>query len=127
MTRESAASADLAAPAGPYSHAVRIGGLAHVSGQVGVLPQTGEVAGPGCREQTRQALANLSTALATLGATAGDVLRCGVFLIDLDDFAAMNAEYAAFFGAPYPARTTVYVGLPSGLRVEIDALVVPPD
>ena len=124
MARVSGISAALPPPAGPYSHAVRIGELAHVAGQVGVLPQTGQAVGPRCREQTQQALANLGAALATIGATADDVLRCGVYLTELDDFAEMNEEYAAFFGAPYSARTTVYVGLPSGLRVEIDALVV---
>jgi 2-iminobutanoate/2-iminopropanoate deaminase len=126
VTRTTGEGHGLPAPAGPYSHAVRIGALGHTAGQVGVDATTGAVAGPDCASQTRLALENLRRALAMLGAGPADVLRCGVYLTDVDDFAAMNEEYARFFTKPYPARTTVYVGLPPGLLVEVDALVAIP-
>lgn len=114
-------------PAGPYSQVVAIGSLAHTAGQVGVDPETGAAAGTDCATQTRQALANLRQALTAIGATPANVLRCGVFLTNTGDFDAMNQEYATFFDRPYPARTTVYVALPEGLLVEIDALVSLPE
>ena len=78
----------------------------------------------GVEAQTRQALENVRAALAAAGASMGDVLRVGVYLTRAEDFAAMNAVYREFFDAPYPARSTVYVGLNPGLLVEIDALAV---
>jgi 2-iminobutanoate/2-iminopropanoate deaminase len=63
-------------------------------------------------------------ALAANGATLEDVVRTGVFLTDTDDFEAMNDVYRTTFSKPYPARTTVYVGLPAGMKVEIDAIAV---
>jgi reactive intermediate/imine deaminase len=126
MTRIAGDAAGLPTQAGPYSHSVRIGELGHTAGQVGVDPATGEVAGPDCLTQTRQALANLAEALAALGAGPQDVLRCGVYLTTVADFTDMNEEYARFFTEPFPARTTVYVGLPPELLVEIDALVAVP-
>jgi 2-iminobutanoate/2-iminopropanoate deaminase len=116
-------SANLAPPAGPYSPAVRIGDSIAVSGQVGV-DHAGNVVGEGIAEQTRQALTNAEQALTSLGASFEDVIRIGVYLTDTADFAAMNDVYRELFSPPYPARTTVYVGLPAGLRVEIDVLAV---
>ncbi|MEP7036683.1 MAG: RidA family protein, partial [Actinomycetota bacterium] len=72
--------------------------------------------------QTKQAMANVGHALAACGATWENVLHLRVYLTDPDDFAAMNEAYRTFVAEPYPARTTVYVGLPAGLLVEIDAL-----
>lgn len=115
----------LPAPAGPYSQVVRIGSLLAVSGQVGIDPASGQVHSTAAA-QTRQALTNLRTALAGFGARPADVLRVGVYLTDVGDFDAMNEVYAQSFDAPPPARTTVYVGLPPGLLVEIDALAVLP-
>ncbi|MEO6411195.1 MAG: Rid family hydrolase [Pedococcus sp.] len=126
MTRIAGDATGLPTPAGPYSHSVRIGELGHTAGQVGIDPATGAVAGSDCVTQTRQALANLAEALAALGAGPQDVLRCSAYLTTVEDFPAMNEEYARFFTEPFPARTTVYVGLPPGLLVEIDALVVVP-
>lgn len=75
-------------------------------------------------EQTAQTLRNVLAALAAAGAAETDVVSVRVYLTDVADFAAMNEAYATFFSQPYPARTTVYVGLPPGLLVEIDALAV---
>jgi reactive intermediate/imine deaminase len=125
--RRRAGQTDLAPPpAGAYSQSVRIGALVHAAGQGGHDPATGELA-PDVATQTRQCLRNLEAVLAASGATLGDVIRCGVFLVDGDDFAAMNAVFEEIFEAPYPARTTVFVGLAGGMRVEIDALAVVDD
>ncbi len=77
--------------------------------------------------QTRQCLANVLAVLESAGATESDVVKVGVYLTDVAHFAAMNEVYATVFGSPYPARTTVYVGLPPGLLVEIDAVAVLPE
>ncbi|HEY8584058.1 MAG TPA: RidA family protein, partial [Capillimicrobium sp.] len=87
---------------------------------------TGELAGRDIETQTRQCLANVRRVLEASGATLDDVLRVGVFLTDTAHFEGMNAVYREVFGEPYPARTTVYVGLPGDLLVEIDALAVLP-
>ena len=115
------------APAGPYSQSVRVGRIVAAAGQGGSDPTTGRLIGDDVRLQTRQALANVRAALAASGASMDDVIRVGVFLVDVDDFAAMNEVYAEAFSVPPPARTTVYVGLPGGMKVEIDAIAVTED
>ena len=116
-------SSGLPAPVGPYSPGMRFDRLVFVSGQGGVDPATGVVADD-VEEQTAQCLRNVATILEAAGSSLQHVLRCGVFLIDMNEFARMNAAYARAFGAHRPARTTVEVrGLPGvGLRVEIDAV-----
>jgi 2-iminobutanoate/2-iminopropanoate deaminase len=111
-----------AAPAGPYSQSVRIGGVVAAAGQVGSTPDGTVVEGVG--PQTRQALANIAKVLEASGASMDDVITVRVFLTDTSQFDEMNQVYADAFQAPYPTRTTVYVGLPEGLLVEIDALAV---
>lgn len=126
MSRRAATPPNAPAPAGPYSPAVAIGRLVHTAGQVGVDAGT-RAPLAGVEAQTRAALEHVRDALQAAGASLDDVLRVGVFLTRREDFAAMNAVYREFFSAPFPARTTVYVGLPEGLLVEIDALAVLPD
>jgi 2-iminobutanoate/2-iminopropanoate deaminase len=109
-------------PAGPYSQAVRIDNIVAAAGQAGITP-TGDVV-EGVGAQTKQALANIAAALEAAGASMADVVSYRVFLTDTSQFEEMNAAYAEAVGEPYPARTTVYVGLPPGLLVEIDALAV---
>jgi 2-iminobutanoate/2-iminopropanoate deaminase len=99
------------------------GRFVYVSGQ-GPF-RDGEPAPETIEEQTRVALDNLRRVLEEAGAGLGDVVRCGVFLADLDDFAAMNAVYAEKFPEPLPARTTVGAQLP-GIKVEIDCVAVLP-
>jgi len=77
--------------------------------------------------QTQQCLANVLAVLKAAGATESDVTKVGVYLTDTAHFAAMNDVYATVFSSPYPARTTVYVGLPPGMLVEIDAVAVLPE
>jgi 2-iminobutanoate/2-iminopropanoate deaminase len=122
MTRIAGRSSDAPEAAGPYSHSARIGAVVAAAGQVGATAD-GTVL-DGVEAQTRQALANVLANLAANGATSDDVISVRVFLTQPSQFEAMNAVYAEFFTAPYPARTTVYVGLPEGLLVEIDALAV---
>ena len=115
------------APRGPYSPAVRAGDFIFVSGQVPVDPATGELLSGDIGKETRQALENIKGILAGCGATMADVVRCGVFLGDGKDFAAMNAVYAEFFGDGKPARATVVTGFAApGIRVEIEAIAYKP-
>lgn len=112
----------LPTPAGPYAHAVRSGELVLTSGQAGIRPDGS--APEGVDAQAAQCFANLIEALASAGAAERDIVRVGVFLTSPDDFAAMNQAYRRAFTDPFPARTTVYVGLPPGLLIEADAMAV---
>jgi 2-iminobutanoate/2-iminopropanoate deaminase len=100
---------------------VRAGELLFVSGQVGQDPATGELIAADVTAQVEQVFANIRAVLRAAGKTLADVVRVGVYLTDLNDFAKMNAVYARQFDAPYPARTTIAVAaLPLGAYVEID-------
>ncbi len=119
-----AISAPAAPPAvGPYSHAVWAGELLYLSGQTPLDPATGALVPGDVGAQTTQVFANLAAVLDAAGRTFDDVVKANVFLVDMADFAAMNAVYATVFAAPYPARSTVAVaGLPLGARVEIELI-----
>jgi 2-iminobutanoate/2-iminopropanoate deaminase len=111
----------MARPVAHYSPSMRSGDLLFVSGQVG-LGDGGLVEG-GVVAEAKQALANLQAVLADNGASLTDVVKCTVFLADIDDFATVNAEYAAVFGDHKPARSMISVAaLPIGARVEIEAI-----
>jgi 2-iminobutanoate/2-iminopropanoate deaminase len=120
-------SANLPKPVGPYSAGMGFERLVFVSGQGGVDPATGVLARD-TEAQTEQCLKNVQAILEAAGSSLQHVLRCGVFLVDMTEFATMNAVYSRMFGAHRPARTTVQVaGLPgAGLRVEIDAIAYVP-
>ncbi len=117
--------AGLPKPAGPYSPATRVGNLVFVSGQVGVDPQTG-VAPEGVEAQTEQVLKNIAAILEAAGSGLDRVVRCGVFVADMDEFGKMNAVYERMFAGHKPARSTIQPErLPgSGFLVEIDAIAV---
>ncbi len=120
----------IGAPAalGPYSHAVKAGGLLFCSGQTPLDPQTGELVGGTIGDRTTRCLENLAAVCAAAGAQLADAVRCGIYVTDLATFAEVNAAYAAFFPADPPARTTIGVAaLPVGADVEIDAIVALPD
>jgi 2-iminobutanoate/2-iminopropanoate deaminase len=120
MPRNAITSDTLPPSPGPFSAGVRGGGLIYLSGQIGTDPETDRLAG-GVAEQTEQALHNLAAILEAAGRTLDDVVRVGVYLTDMANFAAMNEVYARHFSAPYPARTTIGVAaLPLGAAVEID-------
>jgi 2-iminobutanoate/2-iminopropanoate deaminase len=114
----------VATPRGPYSPAVRAGGFIYVSGQIPIDPVTNQTVLGDVKAETRQVLSNIQRILEGCGATMADVIKCGVFLADVKDFAAMNEVYAEFFGEAKPARTTIAVAaLPlQGAKVEIDAV-----
>ena len=111
-------------PAVPLSPGIRRGGIVQVAGQVAVDPVTGVLAGETVAEQTRACLRNVFAVLDAAGASEEDIVMLRVYLTDVAHFAEMNAAYAELLSEPFPARTTVYVGLPPGLLVEIDALAV---
>jgi 2-iminobutanoate/2-iminopropanoate deaminase len=111
-------------PGGAYSPGIIAEGrFVYVAGQAPL--RDGVVIGETAREQTRVALDSLAAVLAQAGASLADVVRCGVFLADMADFAEMNEAYAEVFPQPLPARTTVGVTLP-GFKVEIDCVAVLP-
>lgn len=128
-SRHRPVSADgLPTPVGPYSPGMVFEQLVFVSGQGATDPGTGRLAGPDIATQTEQVFRNIRTILEAAGTDLQHVLRCGVFLVDMNEFAAMNAVYARVFGEHRPARTTVQVcALPhAGLRVEIDCIAYLP-
>ena len=109
---------------GPYSHAVKSGGLLFCSGQVPLDPSTGKLVEGSIGDQTRRCLENLSIVAAAGGASLKDAVRMGIFVTDMGTFAEVNEAYGAFFGEGPPARSTVGVAsLPLGARVEIDAVI----
>jgi 2-iminobutanoate/2-iminopropanoate deaminase len=120
-------AANLPAPVGPYSPGMGFERLVFVSGQGGTDPVTGRIASD-VEQQTEQCLKNVKAILEAAGSGLQHVLRCGVFLLDMREFATMNGVYARAFGDHRPARTTVQVAaLPGdGLRVEIDAIAYVP-
>jgi 2-iminobutanoate/2-iminopropanoate deaminase len=107
----------------PYNQAIRVGDLVFVAGQLGMSLETGELAGVGVAEQTEQIMRNLSAILEAAGSGLENLVKTTVFLMDLDDFGAMNDVYARYVGDRPPARSTVQIsGLPSGAIVEIEAV-----
>jgi len=111
-------------PRGPYSPAVRAGDFIYVSGQIPIDPATNTPVLGDIRAETRQVLSNIERILAGCGASRNDVVKCQVYLTDVNDFAAMNEVYQEFFGDAKPARTTIGVAaLPmKGAKIEIDAV-----
>jgi 2-iminobutanoate/2-iminopropanoate deaminase len=126
MKEPAAISTDRAPKAiGPYSQAVRAGGFLFLSGQVPLDPATGELLRGTLEEEAGRVLQNLGAVLEAAGSGFDKVVRTTVFLVDLADFAAMNAVYARYFGDARPARSTVQVAaLPRGARIEIDLIAL---
>lgn len=116
-----------AAPAaiGPYSQAIRVGNAVYTSGQIGLVPATGELAGADLETQARQAFANLAAVAEAAGATLAQAVKFTLYLTDLEGFAQVNAIMAELVPAPFPARSTVGVAsLPKGALFEVDAILV---
>lgn len=111
-------------PTVPLTHGIRKGNILQVAGQVAFDPATNEIVGDDVATQTAQVMRNVIAILDAGGATLEDVVMCRVYLTDTAHFGEMNDAYREFFEESFPARTTVYVGLPAGLLVEIDALAV---
>ena len=108
---------------GPYSQAIKVGNLVFASGQVPIVPATGEFVEGGIKEQTRQSLTNAKAILEEAGTSLSKVVKTTVYLSDMANFAAMNEVYAEFFTQPYPARSAVAVKtLPKNARVEVECI-----
>jgi len=108
---------------GPYSQGIEIGGIVFTSGQIPLDPSTGAIVSSDIVEQTRQCLKNVGAVLSQAGLGMDAIVKTTVFLKDMNDFAAMNAEYAKFFPGDPPARSAVEVArLPKDVLVEIEAI-----
>jgi len=124
MSKTAITSPELAPPVGPFSQAVKIDGFLFFSGQVAQDPATGKVVEGGIVPETERVFQNLSAVLKAASKSFDDVVRAGVFLTNMTDFAAMNGIYAKYFSQPFPARTTIAAAaLPLGACVEIDLVV----
>ena len=121
--RDAVSSRDAPAAIGPYSQAVRAGGLLFISGQIPLDPVSGDVVDGDIAAQTHRVMGSLGAILEAADAGFDDVVRTTIFLTDLGDFAHVNDVYGSYFTAPAPTRATVQVAaLPKGVRVEIDAI-----
>ncbi len=111
------------APVGPYSQAINVDGFIFCSGQVGLDPKSGKIVEGGVAAQAQQVLYNLAAVLAAADLTFAAIVKTTIFLVDINDFATVNAIYGERMGTPPPARSTVAVAaLPLGARVEIEAI-----
>lgn len=116
-------AANAPAALGPYSHAVAAGDLLFTSGQLGMDPATGKLAGENIEAQAEQALNNLESVLAANGMTFANVVKTTIFLTDLSDFATVNGIYATRFPSEPPARSCVQVAaLPAGAKIEMEVI-----
>ena len=123
MTRQAVSTTGAPAAIGPYSQGIAADGLVFCSGQLGLDPATGDLVEGGVEAQAERALKNLGAVLDAAGATFADVVKTTIFLVDIGDFAAVNAVYATFMPEPPPARSTIGVAaLPKGGLVEIEAV-----
>jgi 2-iminobutanoate/2-iminopropanoate deaminase len=119
---------DAPKPAGPYSHAVRSGGLLFCSGQVPIDPATGSIVEGSIGDMARQCLENLKMVCAEAGAQLTDAVRMSIYVTDISQFAEVNEAYGSYFDTDPPARTTIGVAaLPGGAQIEMDAIVAVPD
>lgn len=118
-----AVHSEAARAVGPYSHAVDSDGLIFLSGQTPLDPETGRLVEGGVAAQCARCFANLFAVLRAAGLGPDDVQKVNVFLVDMNDFAAMNEVYREQFAEPFPARTTIGVAsLPLGARIEIEMI-----
>ena len=121
MPRKAVSIAGMPRALGPYSRAVWANDMLCLAGLTGIEPNSGNLVEGGIAAEAEQTLRNVETILACAGLTMGDVIKSGVFLIEMEDFAVANAIYAQHFEEPFPARTTVAVkALPQGARIEIE-------
>jgi len=110
-------------PVAPYSHATAFNGTLYVSGQIPTVGKTGNIVEGGIKEQVKESLTNLKIVLDGAGSGIDSVLKCNVYLKDMNDFNAMNEVYGEFFGEYKPARTAVQVArLPRDVMVEIECI-----
>lgn len=124
MPRKPIVTVNAPAAIGPYSQAVRAGNHVYLSGQIPLDPATGQLVPGDISVQAKRVFDNLQAVCIAAGGSLEDVVRVGIYLMDLADFTAVNAVMAEYFSAPYPARSTIQVsGLPRDARVEVDAIL----
>jgi len=110
-------------PVGPYSQAIVEGDFIFVSGQGPINPQTGQLELGDARAETKRVFENIKAILQAAGSSLDQVMKCNVYLRDINDFGTMNEVYQTYFTAPFPARTTIQAGaLPGGIAVEIECI-----
>ena len=123
MVKEIIQTADAPDPIGPYSQAVKAGGFLFISGQVGIHPPTGELVNSDIVAETKQVMDNINAILHQAGLSFNEVVKCSIFVKDMNNFAAINEAYGSFFGDNPPARETVEVSrLPKDVNVEISCI-----
>jgi 2-iminobutanoate/2-iminopropanoate deaminase len=125
VTREVINTPDAPAAIGPYSQAIKIGNVLYCSGQIGLVPATGELVSGDIQEETRQVLRNLGAILRAGGMDYKDVANATVFLVNLDDYKVVNEVYEEFFRESKPARAAMQIArLPRDARVEISCIAI---
>jgi len=113
------------APIGPYSQAVKAGNMLFVSGQIAIHPPTGEIISSSIEAETHQVMKNIGAVLKEAGVSYGHIVKTGIFLRDMNDFAKVNAVYGTYFTSDFPARETVEVSrLPKDVNVEISVIAL---
>ena len=121
--RNAVRTAQAPQPMGPYSQAIVEGDFIFVAGQGPINPVTGSLELGDARSETKRVFENIRAILQAAGSSLDHVMKCNVYLRDINDFAAMNQVYQTFFSAPYPARTTIQAAaLPGGIAVEIECI-----
>jgi len=121
--RKAIVTAQAPKPMGPYSQAIIEGDFIFVAGQGPINPGTGSLELGDVRAETKRVFENVRAILEAAGSSLDHVVKCNVYLRDINDFAAMNDVYATYFTAPFPARTTIQAGaLPGGIAVEIECI-----
>ena len=125
MSRSIISTDQAPAAIGPYSQAVRAGNTVYFSGQIPLDPATGNLVQGDIALQTRRVFDNLKAVAEAAGSSLSAIVRVGIYVTDLANFATVNAVMAEYFQAPYPARSTIQVtALPKGAEVEVDAVLV---
>ena len=118
-------TASAPAPIGPYSQAVLAGNTLYVSGQIAINPETGELENESLEAETHRVMKNMLAVLKAANYTIDDVVKCSIFIMDMNDFGVINGVYGGYFHKTFPARETVQVaGLPKAVRVEISCVAV---
>lgn len=122
MAKKVISTTNAPAAIGPYSQAIEVNGFLYASGQIPIIPETGEIA-EGIEAQTRQALTNVKGILTEAGLSMSDVVKTTVFIKDMNDFGKINEIYATFFEGAFPARSCVEVArLPKDVLIEVEVI-----
>lgn len=126
MSRQIISTDKAPAAIGTYSQAVKAGGVVYLSGQIPLIPESGELVTGDMRAEIVRVFDNLQAVAVAAGGTLADIAKLNIFLTDLSHFPLVNEVMAGYFAEPYPARAAVGVAaLPKGARVEMDAIMVP--